>query len=404
MISITAVGVATALVIVAGVLRLLDPALRARHEVPLALPISAFAAATILSAALAADRVQGLVHSKHLLSVPLVIVAANGFASSAQVRRALGWFFGAVSLASLYAVAQTWACSSGVEPPPWIGLLLRVKLETCRAASPFRAKGFFSIYMTLGGSLLVALSLLLALLARAARREAISLIVTTVLALGALGLTYARNAWVGLLASLLVLMAVTRRLTLVAAVLAAVLVALSVPSAVQTRALSMLTTPDQTARERLYFWHAGLRMVGEAPLLGLGPGGVRRSYPRYKHPDAIRPSTSHLHNNLVQIAAERGLLGLATWLWIWVAFFRRAGRAYQALPRAPAMSRALVAGSLAAVAGFLAAGFFEYNFGDAEVIGLVWVVMAFPFVCGREPVIEPSAGAGPRPVCREQPV
>jgi len=39
-----------------------------------------------------------------------------------------------------------------------------------------------------------------------------------------------------------------------------------------------------------------------------------------------------------------------------------------------------VAGSVAAVAGFLVAGLFEYNFGDSEVIGLVWVVMAFPFV------------------------
>ena len=39
-----------------------------------------------------------------------------------------------------------------------------------------------------------------------------------------------------------------------------------------------------------------------------------------------------------------------------------------------------MAGSLAAVAGFLVAGLFEYNFGDSEVIGLLWVVMAFPFV------------------------
>jgi hypothetical protein len=45
--------------------------------------------------------------------------------------------------------------------------------------------------------------------------------------------------------------------------------------------------------------------------------------------------------------------------------------------------RALVAGSLAAVGGFLVAGLFEYNFGDSEVIGLLWVVMAFPFVIDR---------------------
>jgi hypothetical protein len=82
----------------------------------------------------------------------------------------------------------------------------------------------------------------------------------------------------------------------------------------------------------------------------------------------------------VQIAAERGVLGLAAWLAIWVAFFVQAGRIYTRLPATHDDDRALVAGSLAAVGGFLVAGLFEYNFGDSEVIGLLWVVMAFPFV------------------------
>jgi len=125
-------------------------------------------------------------------------------------------------------------------------------------------------------------------------------------------------------------------------------------------------------------------MVLDAPLLGLGPGGVRRHYPEYKNPAARRPGTGHLHNNLVQIAAERGLLGLAAWLGIWIVFFVRAGRIYARLAAGRVDDRALVAGSLAAVSGFLVAGLFEYNFGDSEVIGLLWVVMAFPFVVGSE--------------------
>jgi O-antigen ligase len=137
-------------------------------------------------------------------------------------------------------------------------------------------------------------------------------------------------------------------------------------------------------RDRLYIWDAGWRMLRDAPLLGLGPGGVKLQYPAYRHPDARVKRTGHLHNNAVQVAAERGVLGLAAWLSIWIAFFVRAGRIYASLPRARTVSRALVAGSLAAVAGFLVAGVFEYNFGDSEVIALVWVVMAFPFVCARE--------------------
>jgi O-antigen ligase len=120
---------------------------------------------------------------------------------------------------------------------------------------------------------------------------------------------------------------------------------------------------------------------------------VKIEYPAYKIPAARRGGTSHLHSNVVQIAAERGLLGLSAWCAIWVAFFVKAGRIYARLSPERRDDRALVAGSLAAVAGFLVAGFFEYSFGDAEVISLVWVVAAFPFaIAGAE---TSRAGTGP---------
>jgi hypothetical protein len=39
-----------------------------------------------------------------------------------------------------------------------------------------------------------------------------------------------------------------------------------------------------------------------------------------------------------------------------------------------------VAGSLAAVTGFLVAGLSEFNFGDSEVVMVAWTIMALPFV------------------------
>ena len=55
-----------------------------------------------------------------------------------------------------------------------------------------------------------------------------------------------------------------------------------------------------------------------------------------------------------------------------------------------------MAGSIAAVAAFLVAGCFEYNFGDSEVIDLLWIVMAFPFACAGEG--SRPATAAPEPV------
>ena len=54
------------------------------------------------------------------------------------------------------------------------------------------------------------------------------------------------------------------------------------------------------------------------------------------------------------------------------------------------MRRALVCASLAGVAGFLVAGLFEHNFGDAEVATVVLALMAQPWVVERE-LAEPGA-------------
>ena len=45
-------------------------------------------------------------------------------------------------------------------------------------------------------------------------------------------------------------------------------------------------------------------------------------YPHYRDPDAVKQLNPHLHNVPLQIAAERGLPALATWLWFIVALVR----------------------------------------------------------------------------------
>jgi len=384
MTSITLVGVVTGLIIVAGLVRLADPALRARDRAPLAWPLLAFAAVTLLSALHAEHPGVALFESKQLLGIALFLAAVNGFHGGDEIRRALRWLYVAVGVVSVHAFLQVWACASTAPLPERVAWMLRLKLEACRANPLFRAKAFFSIYMTLGGSLLIALSLILATFAAGARSWRRPQLVTGGLAALALALTYVRSAWLGLGVAVVILAGVMRRYALLLVLLAAAILAVAVPSPLKTRVLSMTDRADPSATERVYFWAAGARMVRDAPLLGLGPGGVKQHYPEYRDPAARRPGTGHLHNNLVQIAAERGLLGLATWLAIWLTFFVRAGRIYATLPSGRLDDRALVAGSLAAVAGFLVAGLFEYNFGDSEVIGLLWVVMAFPFVVDSE--------------------
>ena len=106
----------------------------------------------------------------------------------------------------------------------------------------------------------------------------------------------------------------------------------------------------------------------------------------------------------LQIAAERGLPALAIWLWFIVVLTLAL---VPALPRAAATS-VLAAAALAAIAAMLAAGMFEYNFGDSEFLMLFLVIVTLPFAAGRRrtmllPAVTPDrarAGSRRRPPAR----
>jgi O-antigen ligase len=69
-------------------------------------------------------------------------------------------------------------------------------------------------------------------------------------------------------------------------------------------------------------WKATLHMIAARPLLGHGLGTYAAEYPKYRAPEYfLRPKatnvTDHAHNELLEIAAEQGLIGLAATLWLW---------------------------------------------------------------------------------------
>ena len=97
-----------------------------------------------------------------------------------------------------------------------------------------------------------------------------------------------------------------------------------------------------------------------------------------------------MHNNLIQVAVDTGILGLTAWLGIWFCFFRFLYHKTIVLEKEDA-ERWVTLGSAAAVLAFLAAGFFETNFYDSEVAMVLYFIMALPFSGPQytsEPVVE----------------
>jgi O-antigen ligase len=149
--------------------------------------------------------------------------------------------------------------------------------------------------------------------------------------------------------------------------------------------MSTFDSKNATTVERLYMWNSGLDVFLDYPLTGVGPGNLRTVYTAYKDPEdpwLKHRRFTHLHDNLLQIAAERGAVAVILWLAIWVGFYVRAIGVYLRLGPEDGEARALVVGGLASMTGFLVMGIFEYNYGDTEVVTLSHFVMALPFVAG----------------------
>jgi len=326
---------------------------RERPEVPpMFWPLAAYAGATLVSVAFSRDPRASLVDAREVVLfviVPFVYGVARG-------QRA--W-----TVANIIVTVGAAAAVFGIAQ---YGILEYDNLGQ-------RPRGSMGHYMTYSGLLILVVGLAAARVLFSREDRTWSALVLPAL-LVALVLTLTRGAWVGACVAIgLLLLLKDLRLIAVAPVLAALFFALA-PPRVTDRFYATFDWQDPTSRDRLAMARAGVRMIRDHPLTGVGPDMVKEVYGEYRDPGAVQDENPHLHNVPLHIAAERGLLALAAWLWFVVVVVRGLLKRFMD-PEA----RPLAAAGLAAIAGMLGAGFFEYNFGDSEFLMLLLVLLTLPF-------------------------
>jgi O-antigen ligase len=241
-----------------------------------------------------------------------------------------------------------------------------------------RPDGALTHYMTYSGTLMLVIVVTAAHLVFGTRNRVWPALVLPAL-VAALALTLTRSAWVGAGVGV-ALIFVQRDFRLLAILPLAVAVFFAAaPDTMTSRMLSIFDLRDPSNRDRLAMTRAGTAMIADDPLTGVGPDMIPRVYEQYRHPEAVNPTTPHLHNVPLQIAAERGLPALGVWLW----FVAVCALGLFRLQRSG--DRTLGAMGLAALAAMLAAGLFEYNFGDSEFLMLFLVLVTLPFAAARVP-------------------
>lgn len=339
---------------------------------PLLIPLGVYALWIFGSAFASFDPRASLAGLRELFTLAALLLAPGLVRGEAEVRRVVDGLVAAAALLACAGLAQVLWGYGDIDR---------------------RIRGPFSHYMTFSGFLLVCDLLLLTRLlgdpvgsrGRWGWRWA-ALVSINVALLG----SYTRGAWVALVVAVTVLVLVRAPKLILAYLPVGVLIVLLAPVPLVRRMISIGDLQDPSNYDRLCMLEAGLNMVAERPLFGLGPEMVERRYPIYRPPSAPRFDIPHLHNSFLQLAAERGLPALLAYLAMTAASLGFMLRQYR--KERTDLSEGgrqgsrddLYLGAMLAVLAFNVAGLFENNWGDTEVQRTVLFLLVMPFCLAVE--------------------
>lgn len=172
--------------------------------------------------------------------------------------------------------------------------------------------------------------------------------------------TYSRGGWVGVLVSLLAMLAISRSRNVLLVLIFISAIVLLTPG-FRERFLMIFQFGGDADRFR--YWQAAGTMFRDNPFLGKGVGTFMVHFQEYLPNVYI----SYAHNCFLQILAESGIFSL-------IAFLGFVGLAlYKAIKKFFAERDALLLGGVCGLAGFLTHSFFEVNLYSLALATLFWL-------------------------------
>jgi len=342
---------------------------------PVKLPLLLFCLTTCNSILWAEHPVGGWVAARKLVLFLILLLSVNLVASARHLGALFRGLFLVSALAGLVGIVQFFIQYHSLRHLRYERVYYYMTLT--------RIHGFMGHWMNFGGQQMLIFTALLAFLlmyqaGQEGKAKGLYWLLMAMVAASVV-LNFTRGAWLGCVVATLYLVARWKPRTLWVIPVVLVVAYLAAPSMLRRRvSLAFHPTDDPALAIRLEMWGAGLRMVREHPWVGVGPENIRRVYTQYL-PSGTTPMFGyhdHLHDNLLQLAAERGLPCLVAWLWFMLALGGNVLRIRGRL----SSERWVADAAFAAWLAFFAEGFFEYNFGTSPVLMVFLFVMSTPYV------------------------
>ncbi len=133
--------------------------------------------------------------------------------------------------------------------------------------------------------------------------------------------------------------------------------------------------PSNTTR--LALWSAGWKIFKDYPLFGVGDIDLAFLYKEYKN-KYDKEIQGHLHNNYIHILVTLGAFGFLVVMFLLLKILFANFRIYNSLKSVPFAS-SFALGVLGSFIAFLIAGLTEWNFGDHEIITMIWFMLGMNY-------------------------
>ena len=202
----------------------------------------------------------------------------------------------------------------------------------------------------------------------------------------ALVLTASRAVIASFIVTLLIVsLSAGRRAVMIALIAASLLGALGVYVVTSARQAIMTSFNDDSTTRRIGYMQAGLKVIPQHPLLGIGMDSHKLHWRELGFPGDY---VTHTHSTPIQIAMDRGLPALICYGWLIAAMLVAAYKDFKQKSRPEnqigLFDCSLPLGAFAAVIGFSLSSLTNYNFGDSEALTLLLFVVGLALAANRK--------------------
>lgn len=254
-----------------------------------------------------------------------------------------------------------------------------------------RATGFFNHWTTYSESLQLLGSLAFGLFVALPRKRStwsLILLVVLVAISGALMLTVVRASWLSFLisAALIAVLGLRWRTLIVIGACALPLVLAGTFILHQKRNVGFFDSRDDSIRWRQTVQREGLQLLVSNPrhlLAGVGMDSIKAHWREWGLFDNGRLPMGHMHSDYLQIALERGVPALLAWLILMVVYARTLWLSQRKISKENWIERGTALGALGGLVGFMISGLVHYNWGDSEVVMILYLIMGLSLVVNR---------------------